>query len=718
MLDLLPPEIVTNILLFLDLISIRRCQQHLLELGNLGYLEPVVPREDLTHPERMMEFRRHKNSLLNPDHASASWISIDQGRAWSTSYGIYPGLLVCPINSGENLSAQYHRGLRCYQLASRNRGVIQESWVLDNVGFEYVSYATDIELDLLILFERIHDIGANAKLHLRSLRYGTAHPGALQKTPNYAPQTRNLSQVIINAQVDRKIIAMTIVVTSSVLQPVVWNWTSGVELTNTVLHTEKFLFASDRMFATLERTLEGPDASSPAGLIRVYLHSRSSQSSSPWHHRPVARFSFPSPSVDPFYCVWISMLCPSVTRSNPSQQLPVMVFNLVPDRLWLQLVLEIGYQSDKSTSSTVTLFIALDSMLGMVSSIPAQNHILEISWESWAKHTAWVDTSNYLRSGAGCFYGSRAVYLARATKALYCKAVVYDLSFRGIASSDTTTLKSALTSAELYMQSVFTGSRQPTIMCTFDLSEEIVLSPYGNAYPGHPIAMIDEEHVLLTYLVSKVIIHQQLDLLVLFEHVPQTHNEAGKLHLRPLHYGTEQPNRIQTFDTTKRIVHLDYLCETLTRRLLLSMLGHHSAKLVGALWQMSEPGQRRRSSNLYHPSKPFPYPSLCTAQPTSSWSSMWPKREKYFWDIITGSSPGHSKHITGLLSWRLFKERMGLQCSTRLHWMVHTDFLCDPANVREVMHVLKAMGLQMNPFTKETRLVIVLFFHLRLAFFR
>lgn len=203
---------------------------HLLELDNLGYIEPTTLREDSAHAERMREFRQHKDHLSNSDHADISWIDLGQSRAGNFSYGIYPGLVVCPTNSDAVPFAQPYRGLRCYQLASRNRGVIQKSWGFDDAGVEYVSYVADIELDLLVLFERLHN-GEAGKLHLRSLRYGTEHPGAFQATLSYAPRNRNPGRLVMNAQVDRKVIAMTIVISSSTFQLVVWDWTMGVELT-------------------------------------------------------------------------------------------------------------------------------------------------------------------------------------------------------------------------------------------------------------------------------------------------------------------------------------------------------------------------------------------------------------------------------------------------------------------------------------------------------
>lgn len=195
-------------------------------------MEPINRREDLSHAERMREFRRHKDCLLNPDVAEISWINLEssENRTSSLSYGLYPGVLVCPTSPGETPFAHPRRGLRCYQLLSRNHGVAQKSWVFDDVGVDYVNYVADMELDLLVLFERIPEAG-DGKLHLRSLRYGTEHPGALRTTLNYTPQTRNQSRLIINAQVDRKVLAMTIIIKSSILQLVVWDWTTGAELT-------------------------------------------------------------------------------------------------------------------------------------------------------------------------------------------------------------------------------------------------------------------------------------------------------------------------------------------------------------------------------------------------------------------------------------------------------------------------------------------------------
>lgn len=176
-----------------------------------------------------------------------------------------------------------------------------------------------------------------------------------------------------------------------------------------------------------------------------------------------------------------------------------MIYDLAPDRLWLQLVLEIGHRGGQSgthgPSDIVTLFISIGSIFEMDSLISTQSsRTIEVPWDSWAKHTAWIDTTNYLRPGAGCFYGSRAVYLARTTELLHCKAVIYDLTFRGTTPSSRVVSNNALTSAELHMQAVFKGSRQPAVICTFNLKEELVVSQHVNTHSDRPIAMIDEEH--------------------------------------------------------------------------------------------------------------------------------------------------------------------------------------------------------------------------------
>lgn len=247
------------------------------------------------------------------------------------------------------------------------------------------------------------------------------------------------------------------------------------------------------MFATLERTIDRSNSSSRAGMIRVYPHLGSLQRNS-YQHRTKARFLFPPPSSDTFYCVWISLLCPTVTRSNTTQQAPAMIFDLAPDRLWLQLVLEIGGSLGLEPSSTVTLFISLGSIFRMASEIsPMSSRIVEIPWDSWAKYTAWINTTDYLRPGAGCFYGSRAVYLRGTTGLPYYKAVVYDLSFRGTAPTGRIVSNSTQTSADMYMEAIFKGSRRPAIMSSFDLKEQSFSTRY-TGYSQHPIAMLDEEH--------------------------------------------------------------------------------------------------------------------------------------------------------------------------------------------------------------------------------
>lgn len=201
--------------------------QYLLELENLEYAEPANPRRDLTYAEKIKELWEHRTRLLHLNTAESTLIELGH---YVSGWFIGGSSNLLLRMSGPRRYNTYRR-LDFYRLASGNCKTTFESWSLtDTIGIEIEHVVADPESDLLVLFDRLYNPN-RVRAQLRSLRPGADQLASIHTPTLQVLETSAAYRIEINANIVGKILAVTIQYSPSLTQFVIWDWTSGAQLT-------------------------------------------------------------------------------------------------------------------------------------------------------------------------------------------------------------------------------------------------------------------------------------------------------------------------------------------------------------------------------------------------------------------------------------------------------------------------------------------------------
>ncbi|KAI9056374.1 hypothetical protein FKP32DRAFT_1639392 [Trametes sanguinea] len=176
----LPPELLTSILLALDLSTLVRCRQicrllkdiidedvrlqYKIELAASGLEDGT--HNTLTVAERLRMLQTRNEAWDNLAWTAREEIPMLQGGVWE----LYGGVL----GQGEGA-----RTLVFKQLPSTLRGIEGRQWRIEDVGVNIRDFGMDPAQDLLIIIEnRADGAGVICSVHLRSLATGQPHPSA------------------------------------------------------------------------------------------------------------------------------------------------------------------------------------------------------------------------------------------------------------------------------------------------------------------------------------------------------------------------------------------------------------------------------------------------------------------------------------------------------------------------------------------------------------
>ncbi|KAI0772792.1 hypothetical protein BD413DRAFT_34230 [Trametes elegans] len=224
----LPPELLTGILLQLDLQSLLRCRQvctllkdlmdqdvrlqYQVELGAAGMEDG--PPGTLTAAERLRMLKARQAAWDRLAWTSREEIPMCQGGVWE----LYGGVLA----QGEG-----SRTLVFRQLPSAIRGIQEREWRLEDVGVNIRDFGMDPAQDLLLIIEnRIERNSMTCSAHFKSLSTGEAHPSAPRPAVlTHVPQRGRYSYTI---QIAKELVG--ILMTSSDedhSEFVIWNWKTG-----------------------------------------------------------------------------------------------------------------------------------------------------------------------------------------------------------------------------------------------------------------------------------------------------------------------------------------------------------------------------------------------------------------------------------------------------------------------------------------------------------
>ncbi|KAH9903456.1 hypothetical protein C8Q73DRAFT_742509 [Cubamyces lactineus] len=224
----LPPELLINVLLELDCVSLLRCRQvcsllkdlmdndvrlqYMVELTAAGMEDG--PYSTVTAAERLRMLKARQEAMDKLAWTSREEVPMLKGGVWE----LYGGVLA----QGEG-----SRTLVFKQLPSSLRGIEGKEWRINDVGVHIRDFGMDPAQDLLIIIEnRVEGTGITCSVHLRSLTTGQTHPAAAR--PAVLMHTPHRGRYSYTIQVAEDCVA--VLMTSSDedhSEFLVWNWKTG-----------------------------------------------------------------------------------------------------------------------------------------------------------------------------------------------------------------------------------------------------------------------------------------------------------------------------------------------------------------------------------------------------------------------------------------------------------------------------------------------------------
>ncbi|KAG8766684.1 hypothetical protein FRC12_006713 [Ceratobasidium sp. 428] len=410
-----PDETIVQILVFMPGKDIQRCRrvcrhlhelvdstaqlQYLIELGHLGYVEPVRPRSDLTYDQKAKLLREHRLRGASPSRTFTLDTTLPS-KLGDTEAQTYAAL--CDGVYVEGFGSRPHgliRHLKLYQLPSWNRGTELKKWALQ-LGMEAAHVDLNFDLNLLCLVEDQNArfdgvLNAAFKVHLCALDSGGAHPGAALPKLSWGENQEIFSNDFgwdMSSHIVGNLLGILFSHEGSRINYlIVWDWPSGsklLHLRNTGHTPGSFTIIYGKFVVNHRPAVRDYRADPSIGYLDVYRLDRLDERPSPMvtlslplpHHYSDHRsspFRASPPSSTPFDRIGIV----SWYRPHPK------LYEVGSDADHLCLI-QFSFRSGTSgwlviPSSTIYK-IVMDCVANGLSDMTT------ISWESWGRQTSWV----------------------------------------------------------------------------------------------------------------------------------------------------------------------------------------------------------------------------------------------------------------------------------------------------------------------------------------
>lgn len=224
--------------------------QYVLELDMCGYVVPLVPREDLSHAQKINALREHRRRWQNARLVRPTFITFPSKLGSARQICFIGGTLVCgKIDPSEIPQSITNYDIYFYRLPSFNKGTKYKFWQHMVPARALRQLTIQPEYDLLVLLEQV-SVRADTsmpyggfhprtyheyyKLHLRSMGTNEPHPVVpplgrigidlnITSTGYWPPKWK------IELQVFGRLVAAMLYSTSET-HIVIWNWLSGSQV--------------------------------------------------------------------------------------------------------------------------------------------------------------------------------------------------------------------------------------------------------------------------------------------------------------------------------------------------------------------------------------------------------------------------------------------------------------------------------------------------------
>ncbi|KAG8724443.1 hypothetical protein FRC09_018546 [Ceratobasidium sp. 395] len=231
-LDTLPPDVLLAIFSASTPASIRACRQYLIALENCDYVEPLCPRTDLSYAQKKQMLDDHWDRWY--DHSSSpdremTYYELPKGK----------GRVEASANGMTVWGPEGTTGYMFFQNKSNNRGTGLNQWSFRTEIQSEVSVAVDPDQDLLAILDRhftIHLLTATTREHHPK---SPTLPIALKRFNEFMVVTTWGDGIELFGHLLIGVFAVDRQATLSLL--VIWNWTTGQEVTRLIIKTSDHL---------------------------------------------------------------------------------------------------------------------------------------------------------------------------------------------------------------------------------------------------------------------------------------------------------------------------------------------------------------------------------------------------------------------------------------------------------------------------------------------
>ncbi|KAG8682420.1 hypothetical protein FRC11_014905, partial [Ceratobasidium sp. 423] len=502
----LPPEVIAHIIELGTLDDMKRWREvsrglkevvdrspifpYLVQLKQLGYVEPADPRKDLTYREKAEVLRGHRKKLqrlAGSDYLVVDFQGIEEHR---THFSFFKGLFAHLGALREDTSPG---AIAIYEIPSLKRSLSQCGiWSLEPPE-PTKEYYIDKSTDLVVFF--VYDSNVPIlEVDLCSLTAGGDHPAAAKPRLEF-PITGILEKVYCYITGDYLMVLLDGESLDDSYDIVVWDWPSGKQ----VMHTraegrDSFAFVLPNILV-LPSSLSKPDEELELiGYVDIFTFDPDGDNGSPRH---IATLQLPE--ITDKTAITYATVCSSRTPFLKSRTVPVSetearLYDISPDDgvVCLKIIYFPSVEGEENMtrprpSSSGFLLIHHTSILDIIHSLPQSNHPHVVPWSKWAHKTVWTgaSTENVHIKQISTF-GHLVAFLKQR------KVVIYDL--RPCFLNDAPVCKPRYKLARVAMlDSLFKAgenrSCEPKILTSFNVPRDIVLV--------EPSIIMDEEYVIL-----------------------------------------------------------------------------------------------------------------------------------------------------------------------------------------------------------------------------
>ncbi|CAE6458946.1 unnamed protein product [Rhizoctonia solani] len=373
--------------------------QYLVLLNQLGYIEPINPRQDLSYREKAERLCGHQKKLQNL--TGSGYVAVDhrgvQGHPFRLRF--FRGLFAHLNARSEGTEADE---IVVYELPSLKKTFPQcEVWGFDTWG-PITEYYVDRSMDLVVSFicDSTNDSDIPVlTVDLRSFNTGWAHP-AVAKARLELPVTDALESIHYSLTGDYLMALLDCDSSDDTYDIVGWDWPSGKQIMHMRIESrDSFAFVWPNVLvipsslSNIDKDLE------QIGYLDIYTFDSNGKEGAPRHIATLQLPETADKNATTYITVYPSRSSFIKSRTVPEIETESRLYDIPPEDgvvcvkiLYFRGIRDQNILYPRPRSSGI-LLIHHASILDIIHSLPQSGHPHVVPWFKWAHKTVWTGAS-------------------------------------------------------------------------------------------------------------------------------------------------------------------------------------------------------------------------------------------------------------------------------------------------------------------------------------